>query len=81
MSNCVHDNGEYCEVFSDKEVRQPCLETPLCEEYKGIVRCKDCKYWNKIGYAVYCTRHMLNMDADDFCSRGERRDDRNSDGS
>ena len=44
MSNCVHDNGEYCEVFSDKEVRQPCFETPLCEDYeerRKMSRLKD----------------------------------------
>lgn len=40
-----------------------------------IVLCKDCKYWNKIDKAMYCTRHIsiMHMGADDFCSRGEKR--------
>ena len=77
MSNCVHDNGEYCEVFSDKEVRQPCFETPLCEDYKGIVHCEDCKYWDK--EQTQCNYRLLTEDvhmkvmADDFCSRGVRK--------
>ena len=74
MSNCVHDNGEYCEVFSDKEVRQPCLETPLCEEYKGIVQCKDCKYWEVDNDVGFCARtEDCDWNADDFCSRGVKR--------
>ena len=76
MSNCVHDNGKYCEVFSDKEIRQPCFETPLCEDYKEIVRCKDCKYWdyevdNDVGFCV--RTEDCDWNADDFCSRGEKR--------
>lgn len=89
MSNCVHDNGEYCEVFSDKEVRQPCFETPLCEDYKEIVRCKDCKYWlptteESIKDGSYINHpHPCEINcwgnrgewrtADDFCSKGKRR--------
>ena len=76
MSDCVHDNGEYCEVFSDKEVRQPCFETPLCEDYKEIVRCKDCVYFDDGNGCIlqgvdYTWEEQ--MDADDFCSRGERK--------
>jgi len=76
MSNCIHDNGEYCEMLSDNEVRQPCLETPLCEDYKGIVRCKDCKYWYNDEYETegYCDlTKYFHMTAMDFCSRGERK--------
>ena len=74
MSNCIHDNGEYCEMLSDKEVRQPCLETPLCEDYKGIVRCKDCKYWED-GYCddslIEGLERKVSRFEDDFCSRGK----------
>lgn len=81
MSNCVHDNGEYCEVFSDKEVRQPCLETPLCEYYKTIVRCKDCKYFSQNDR--WCERYECDdgdrliywdLGEDGFCSKGEKKD-------
>lgn len=51
-----------------------------------IVRCKDCKYWNKHHFVdIYvCSIHnkegrypylLFEMSADDFCSRGERKDD------
>lgn len=42
-----------------------------------VIPCKDCKYWNKIDKAMYCTRHIsiMHMDADDFCSRGEKKDE------
>lgn len=79
MSDCVHDNGEYCEVISDKEVRQPCLETPLCEDYKEIVRCKDCKYSTEPdAYGLRVCRRMCGLSGFtdyDFCSKGERRDE------
>ena len=45
-----------------------------------VVRCKDCKHWNKDAMAcdtlpwVNSSEHA-NWYADDFCSYGERRDD------
>ena len=41
---------------------------------KEMVFCKDCKYWEEESSGrTYCERTMfwINMDADDFCSRGE----------
>lgn len=55
------------------------------ENWVYVVRCKDCKYWLKQGhgYPNVCIRDdmelaydesaPLEMDADDFCSRGERK--------
>lgn len=57
------------------------------EEPKVLVRCKDCKYWEEhveqdgYKYPSQCTRDEMAymeecailMDADDFCSRGERK--------
>ena len=49
------------------------------EEVLNIVRCKDCKKWDK--NQKFCTRYRWVMDedmvADDFCSRGERKDECN----
>ena len=45
------------------------------EQELGIVRCKECKYWNKSDNAVWCRRTAIGifrMEEDDFCSRGER---------
>ena len=50
---------------------------------RGLVYCKDCKYWNKhhIIDVYVCSVHnkegkypyvLFETDADDFCSRGER---------
>ena len=51
---------------------------------KPLVRCKDCKYWNKSVYwenekhekqSCRCEKNNNIMTtADDFCSRGERKD-------
>ena len=45
-----------------------------------VVRCKDCKYWDNgvckpTHIDIYDEDVMLDMDADDFCSRGEKKDD------
>ena len=40
---------------------------------KKIVRCKDCEYWDNSNKYPYCWFHDENTEADDFCSRGERR--------
>ena len=48
------------------------------KEFKGqkdTIQCKDCKYWEEESSGrTYCERTIFwtNMDADDFCSRGER---------
>lgn len=47
----------------------------MVKEMHGIVHCKDCKYWEEESSGrTYCERTIFwtNMDADDFCSRGER---------
>ena len=38
-----------------------------------IVRCRECKYWNE-DFILTCRRHISKVDADDFCSYGERKD-------
>ena len=54
---------------------------------RAIVRCKDCKYWAECTFVQptknYCGRLIeadynnhnfgFEMDADDFCSRGEKK--------
>ena len=43
-----------------------------------VVRCKDCKYWEKgKDYEPYCNHFgnmMTDTKADDFCSYGERKE-------
>ena len=58
----------------------------IIKSAEPIVRCRDCKYWNKHHFVdIYvCSIHnkegqypylLFEMSADDFCSRGERKDD------
>lgn len=49
-----------------------------CEEEinQPIVRCKDCKFWEVDNDVGFCVRtEDCDWNADDFCSRGERKDD------
>lgn len=63
---------------------------PTDTEYEivfTIVQCKDCKYWQNHGkkYPTYCVRpdlidlykddYGVEMDADDFCSRGKMKEE------
>ena len=45
-------------------------------EYVEVVRCKDCKnyYKSTIGLPDDCLLHCIDVNPDDFCSCGERRD-------
>ena len=40
----------------------------------SVVRCKNCKWWNKPGCAVYIVDESDRPHENDFCSFGERRD-------
>lgn len=46
-------------------------------EFRGeLIRCKDCRWWSgKKEYRDYpmCVDHMRMMNADDYCSRAEKR--------
>lgn len=48
------------------------------KEFVAIVRCKDCRFWHAEGQ--YCDRFGVLWDEfytspNDYCSRGERRED------
>lgn len=79
--DCIHyDTCLYIEISNNKE--EDYYTEFGCEYFKNkadvveVVRCKDCKYY----IANYCTRdingrtNMFYMNADDFCSYGERKD-------
>lgn len=40
-----------------------------------VVRCGDCKYFNFDIWSGRCRYGGRRMDVDDYCSRGERRED------
>lgn len=45
----------------------------------GVVRCKDCKHSEDFPHGTrekkYCNLHDVTMCEDDYCSRGEMKDD------
>lgn len=57
--------------MTDKEYIVKDVEGGLIEE-EPIIRCKDCKAYN----GMKCVRNnMIAVREDDFCSRGERKED------
>lgn len=40
-----------------------------------VVRCKDCRWYENDGYHTHCRIMRLSVEAEDYCSRGERRED------
>lgn len=71
---------EYTCAYNPHEMK---FQITPCEEKTEVVRCRYCKHW----YCEYesCFVHVqssedynsiiLNMHADDFCSRGERKEE------
>lgn len=41
-----------------------------------VVRCKDCRWLENDGYHTRCRITGLSVEAEDYCSRGERREER-----
>lgn len=40
-----------------------------------VVRCKDCRWFENDGYHTNCQIMRFCVEADDYCSKGERRED------
>ena len=65
-----------------KEAERQEMIIRASERYLGIVRCKDCKWWNGNPETMH-NNHLcrnwskfgsINTSADDFCSCGERKE-------
>lgn len=52
------------------------VEEMNMEDKVEVIRCKDCKYWENEEYqdGYCCESDSCHWDADDFCSRGEKKD-------
>lgn len=65
--------------IKDMQIEMAALQyqvNDLEQQLNSIVRCKDCKYWNKSDNAVWCRRTAIGifrMEEEDFCSKGEKR--------
>jgi len=51
------------------------LEAVPSEDVQPVIRCKDCKWFNKIGCAIKIVDESDKPHEDDFCSFAERRTD------
>ena len=40
-----------------------------------VVRCKDCRWYENDGFHTNCKKIRFCVEAEDYCSRGERRED------
>ena len=82
--DCIHYNICYkIEHYGrDLETNMPCEEFIGISDRIDVVRCKDCKYYDKKYHQCelhseepdqYSTDFIFDMQEDDFCSYGERR--------
>ena len=55
------DRGQYEKGWNDRDSQ--------------IVRCKDCRWFENDGYHTNCQIMRFCVEADVYCSRGERRED------
>ncbi len=61
----------------DDEFWDNITQLTVFKEQKKIIHCEDCKYWGteQDGYcAAIDDPYMLETNADDFCSWGEKKD-------
>lgn len=62
-------------VAEDYNFVQTVLLTAPVVDAVEVVRCKDCKHCLSDAHGLWCFRdYEYNLQPDDFCSHGERRD-------
>lgn len=57
----------------DEDIREFIRSIPT-DDAEGVARCKDCKFFCR-GNRCYCKEFGGIVTEDDFCSRGERKDE------
>ena len=62
----------------DDEFWDNITQLTVFKEKKEIIHCRDCKYWKEdVPHNAYCEFMKLHgFEPDDFCSRGEKKDDK-----
>ena len=84
---CGHNcpDVRIAEVLIDNGVVVASFETTTNADLVEVVRCKDCKHWERwattcgVADKGYCNCHEVDaMEQDDFCSYGERKGDDNA---
>ena len=65
-------SDDYCSYGTKREVGT------YCENIVSVVRCKDCRYFNKYGFKLEyteCTHFDCDVTEEGYCSWAERRED------
>lgn len=63
-------NGGVWYTFIEDIQKQPTVDAV------PVIRCKDCKCWDKPnGWNGWCDKHSILVEADDFCSSAERKEE------
>lgn len=72
--DCIH---KYCckydRFFGVDEVENKCNYFKNKADFVEVVRCKDCTRVNKYKERYFCSCDNTQMEANDFCSYGERK--------
>ena len=76
LNNCtvVCDVSYIYQDCADNRIETWIDEMPTVDAIP-VVRCKDCRWLENDGYHTRCRIMGLSVEAEDYCSRGERRDD------
>ena len=71
LKNLFDDCGNYMPLWHYGEVLPKIIELLKVD----VVRCKDCKWFNRFGCAVEIVDFTDRPTENDYCSFGERKDD------
>ena len=76
---CMNCNGYFNDIDFEKEPLQPDWKTLYMNkkvDMVEVVRCKDCKYGEKVNNIYVCEKdrwYVITREPDWFCADGERR--------
>lgn len=68
LEDIIETDGEKLDRLSERVEQKPQVQQTT-DEFVKVVRCNDCKWW----YGMVCDKHGYLTNADDYCSRGEKR--------
>ena len=73
--NVLTDYYHHTTEAQHKALRDALNRVPVADVVK-VVRCKDCRYFNKTFPLLHmCNLSCMKMEIDDYCSYGERKDE------
>lgn len=76
LNNCdaVCDASYLYQECADNRIETWVDEMPTVDAVP-VVRCKDCRWYENDGYHTNCQIMRFCVEAEDYCSKGERRED------